>query len=456
MNFYYPPNSTATPQSALLVSQVDMLQKLETATSAELHAYQANALGNLLKHAYRYSSFWRERIGSVENGKKNAIDMLKGMPILARNDIQDNFEAMRARPAEMSAERIITATSSGSTGTPVHVEKDGPVYGLFYAANSWLESIWHRRDPRQKIALTVMSTEQTSRSDWGGPFEVMGYHGLSVSRGWYRGDAASHLDWLLREKPMYMRCTASIATELAELALQRGDQLQIKQILSQSERVSPKHRELCMRAFGANITDRYSCEETGWLAIQCPEQQQLHVLSGTVFLEILDDNNEPCPPGVVGRVVITSLHSFAMPIIRYELGDLAEWGPPCACGVTLPVIGALRGRIRHRVQLPNGNATMPYLGDELGDIAAIRQFRIVQHSTLALELQVATSAALSKQDIDSIQQIFRNNGLGALPLSISVLKEIDWPKGRKREEFVPFNPPTVLSPAELPQQCEHD
>tara|TARA_R100001039_G_C1850520_1_gene110742 strand:+ start:3369 stop:3659 length:291 start_codon:yes stop_codon:yes gene_type:complete len=93
------------------------------------------------------------------------------------------------------------------------------------------------------------------------------------------------------------------------------------------------------------------------------------VTSGTVIVEILDDHHQPCPPGVPGRVVVTSLHSFAMPIIRYELGDLAEWGPPCACGLTWPVIAALRGRVRRRVRLPDGSSrVMPFLGAGKRDI----------------------------------------------------------------------------------------
>jgi phenylacetate-CoA ligase len=454
MKPHFPPNAGVKPQSALLNSQVSSLQALESASPADLQTYQARALSNLFNHAYRYSPFWRERLGRagyqlrqqdhghLNEGQParisadNALDLLRHLPMLTRNDLQARFADIRARPAEMAASRIITASSSGSTGTPVRVEKDGPVYSLFYAAYSWIESLWHYRDPRQKIAVTLMTPGQSSSASWGEPFATMGYHGPSISRGWQHDDAANHLDWLLSEQPTYLRCTASIAAELAELALQRGDSLQLTQILSQSERVSPRHRMLCQRAFGAAIIDRYSCEEAGWLAIQCATQQNLHVLSGTVLLEILDDHDQPCPPGVAGRVVITSLHSFAMPLIRYELGDLAEWGPPCACGITLPVIGALRGRLRHRVQLPDGRKTMPFIGDELGEIPAIRQFRIIQHRSLALELQVAGTRALSAAETSTIRGIFRDNGLGTLPLTITELATIDWPEGGKREEFV--------------------
>lgn len=455
MNPQFPPNAAPTPQHKLLQTQVSKLQALQTASVADLQAYQNQALSDLFNHACRYSPFWRDRVGKAayqiaqQAGHEwsqpaqparitpaNVQQLLHAMPTLTRENLQQNFDAMRARPPEMAPERIITASTSGSTGSPVRVEKDDPVYGLFYAATSWLESQWHQRDPRKKIAVTLMNTAQGTRESWGGAFEVMGYRGASVSRGLLRGDVADHLDWLLAEQPAYLKCTAAVAAELAELALQRGDSLRLEQILSLSERVGTHQRAICQRAFGASIADRYSCEEVGWLAIQCPSQRNLHVTSGTVLLEILDDNNQPCAAGVPGRVVVTSLHSFAMPLIRYELGDLAEWGSPCACGVSLPVIGALRGRIRRRVRFADGSTrVMPFLGDELGALPAIRQFRILQQPDLTLQLQVVTHSPLTDADLSQIRRIFDDNALGELQLVITRVDRIDWPAGRKREEF---------------------
>jgi phenylacetate-CoA ligase len=63
-----------------------------------------------------------------------------------------------------------------------------------------------------------------------------------------------------------------------------------------------------------------------------------------IYAEILDDADRPCAPGEVGRVVVSTLHNYAMPLFRYDLGDLAEVGPPCECGRTLPVLNRIVGR----------------------------------------------------------------------------------------------------------------
>lgn len=437
MKSHYAQNMPLSDQAPALQSQIELLQSLEYANVTQLHDYQANALGALMRHAHRYSPVWRTRLERAGfSASAQPLKVLHELLPLTRHDLQHHFEGLRAQPPAMSRARIRTATSSGSTGSPVSVEKDMPVYSLFYLANSWIESCWHRRDARQKIAVISMQMEETSQPSWGGAFDALGYRGPSVSRGYMLGNTASHLDWLLAEKPAYLKCAASIAAELAELALSRGNHLSLTQILSQSERVTPQQRALCLNAFGAPIADRYSCEEAGWLAFECPTHQHLHALSGTVLIEIVDDNNRPCPVGTAGRVLITSLHSFAMPLIRYELGDLAEWGPACGCGITLPVIAKLHGRIRNRVRMPDGSTVMPFLGDDLGLISAIRQFRTRQHPDLSLELEVTVARPLEPADIHEIHEIYRKNGLGQLTLRITEKSQIDWPAGQKREEFV--------------------
>ena len=66
--------------------------------------------------------------------------------------------------------------------------------------------------------------------------------------------------------------------------------------------------------------------------------EHFHVVAGTTILEIVDDDLKPCPVGVAWRVLVTNLHSHAMPMIRYDIGDAAQWGPECDCGTKLPVI----------------------------------------------------------------------------------------------------------------------
>ena len=76
-------------------------------------------------------------------------------------------------------------------------------------------------------------------------------------------------------------------------------------------------------------------------------------------MEVLDNHGRPCKEGETGRVVLTDLHNFTMPLIRYEIGDYAEVGPPCACGRGLPVLARILGRSRNMLTLPAGDRIWP-------------------------------------------------------------------------------------------------
>src|SRR3546814_2899792 len=118
-------------------------------------------------------------------------------------------------------------------------------------------------------------------------------------------------------------------------------------------------RQAVRQAWDLPVKDSYSSEEAGYLAIQCPEHEVYHAQSENVLLEVVDDDGRPCRPGEIGRVLITSLHNFATPLIRYELGDYAEVGAPCACGRGLPVIRRIVGRQRNRLAPPERTTVFP-------------------------------------------------------------------------------------------------
>src|SRR3546814_11153852 len=109
----------------------------------------------------------------------------------------------------------------------------------------------------------------------------------------------------------------------------------------------------------------YEMRISDWSSDVCSSDlhEVYHAQSENVLLEVVDDDGRPCGPGETGRVLITSLHNFATPLIRYELGDYAEVGSPCACGRGLPVIKQVLGRKRNRLILSDGRSGFPYLGD---------------------------------------------------------------------------------------------
>ena len=122
----------------------------------------------------------------------------------------------------------------------------------------------------------------------------------------------------------------------------------------------------------------------------------MHAHVEGVRLEILREDGSPCEPGEEGRVILTSLHNFAMPLIRYEIGDRAVLGTPCACGRTLPVLAAIPGRARDMLTLPDGRRRFPYYAhNTIMQIDAIVQHQVAQTARDEVEIRLAVRRPLT-------------------------------------------------------------
>ncbi|MBM3484848.1 MAG: phenylacetate--CoA ligase [Alphaproteobacteria bacterium] len=117
------------------------------------------------------------------------------------------------------------------------------------------------------------------------------------------------------------------------------------------------------------------------------------------LVEILEKNVGPCRPGEFGQVVVTPLHAFAMPLLRYVNGDLAEAGGSAACGRGLPVIRRVLGRERQMVRLPNGDVFYPQdLGGLVAGLRKIRQFQLVRTAETQMEVRLSVRAPLDDDE----------------------------------------------------------
>lgn len=398
---------------------------------------QSQAQARLLLHAYQYSPFWRQRLAEAGfNPQASPAFNLRQLPELKRADLQQAGPAMRARWPNCSADKIFTVTTSGSTGEPVQVEKHFDFYFPLDQALALLEMDWFERDPTKTFAYIGPRAPDTVLPSWGGIYETLGYRGPYHQRNFFDKPVASHLDWLADIKPAYLKCSPYFAVQLAAQALRVGQVIPVSQLISMSESVSPRQRMLCQQGFGAKIVDRYSTEETGMIALQCPHHDHLHVIDSAVTVEIVDDEGNLCPPGHVGRVLVTALHSFAQPIIRYDVGDLAEYGV-CDCGITMPVIQRVWGRTRTSIKVPGrGLIPMGFMGDDLGQIRVIREFRLRQYDDAQLELELVTERPLTDAEQQQIAGYLVSYGITGMTLYLLEKTQIDWPEHQKRQEFV--------------------
>ena len=154
------------------------------------------------------------------------------------------------------------------------------------------------------------------------------------------------------------------------------------------------------------MVDTYSTAETGYIALQCPESGLFHIQSETVKVEILDPDGQPCQPGQTGRVVVTPLHNFAMPLLRYEIGDEAEVGPPCTCGRGLPTLTRVIGRSTDYLVHPDGRRTRSsQLTGELTNFPNVVQYQIIQRSLERIEVMIAADPPFTPSGLHDLHTV---------------------------------------------------
>jgi phenylacetate-CoA ligase len=126
------------------------------------------------------------------------------------------------------------------------------------------------------------------------------------------------------------------------------------------EVLTPLMRQQVFAAFQAPVFNLYGSHEFNLIAWQCKETGDFHTCDDGMIVEVLK-GNRPASAGERGEVVGTSLHSFAMPFIRYRLGDIVTKGSEtCACGMPFSTIRAIQGRMVDYFPLPNGRVIHPY------------------------------------------------------------------------------------------------
>ncbi len=155
-----------------------------------------------------------------------------------------------------------------------------------------------------------------------------------------------------------------------------------------------------------------------------------------ILLEVLRPDNTPCKPGEVGKTVISSLNNFATPMLRYENGDMAEVGEPCACGRGLPVLKRIIGRVRNTAILPNGERIMPNLstGPLLNELP-IRHFQLVQKTTELVEARLVVGRLLTTAEETALADYFNKGWLHEFSFTFVYVDEIKRGANGKYEVF---------------------
>jgi phenylacetate-coenzyme A ligase PaaK-like adenylate-forming protein len=346
---------------------------------AEIVAFQQRQLRRLIRHAGRHVPYYRRLFARAEftPDQFQSLSDLRRIPITERGDIR-SLPASEVCAEGLPIERLRVVHTSGSTGTPVTIRRTNMEENLLLgyrvrAAGEYGLGLWTRRVQLDYFSAHTLQAEGRPRVwerlgilprllvDWTTPKEQI----VKLVEG-FRADVLSGppsvLSWL--------------ADEFTDEDRRRmGFQLTIMG----AETSTALMRRQIERGYGAPLAELYGSHEVVFIAMQRPGGDDYRVCEEAVYFEVLKDGR-PAEPGERGEVVVTALHSFAMPFIRYRLGDEVTLGdPPDDARDPYLTIRSIDGRIIDRFVFADGRVYHPYsLKEAFHDVEDVRSFQIVQ------------------------------------------------------------------------------
>ncbi|MFC2083061.1 phenylacetate--CoA ligase family protein, partial [Candidatus Bipolaricaulota bacterium] len=382
------------------------LQQIEARVPEDM---QRQSLSILLDHALTHVPFYRE-LGVSE-------PRLDAFPLLTRADLRTHYKRLISDDVE--SRDCIKVSSGGSTGEPTWtlIDQGFPRWNhatkmytmktfcgmsTFDYLSSRRVMIWHRRRVRfsskrwKRLAARVLG-----QVIYVEPYEILTEAKLN-----------EHVRRINAHRPDVIHAFAGTTFEIAKHAQRLGITMHRPQfILTSVEMLYPAMRKTIESTFGCPVFDQYGAAETGLTASECPHGK-LHLFPFNQHVEVLDAEGLPARPGDVGRIVVTPLHNLAMPLIRYEIGDLARVSTePCSCGSSLPAWDEISGRVVHHFVRSDGSAVRG------GNFIAmfyeydwVMQFYVLQEDIdrMVISYKRVPGRDVPSRDIEEMTQVVRN------------------------------------------------
>jgi phenylacetate-coenzyme A ligase PaaK-like adenylate-forming protein len=394
---------------------------------------QNRKLGIMVRHAARTSPFHGQRFrdAGIDPEGVRSIGDLKDLPLLTKLDIRENLDDILS--TDYQKEKLTPAKTGGSTGVALQVYCDMKGIEMRHAAamrsDEW--SGWTIGEPHGAV--------------WGNP---------PIPETWKAKARAA-----LKDRLIYLD-TMKIDTEaidtflkqwhtlrpgllfghahslyiLAEDLLARGIKIRPTGIVATSMMLIPSEREVIEEAFAIKVTNRYGCEEVSLISCECEEHNGMHLNADHNIVEFLRDDGTPCEPGEDGRLVITELVNFGMPMIRYEVGDRGIFSDRlCPCGRGLPIMESLSGRTADFLVAEEGYrvAGISIIENSLTSISGLRQMQIVQDKKDHLLVNLVASRDYSEATGEELISSLRRMLGSGMQVELNLVESIPQEKSGK-------------------------
>lgn len=340
------------------VSAVRELESHDLLSTSELRNLEKTKLRRLLSHAGEHVPYFKDVIDKTGLDIESLAEpaQFRMLPVLSKATIREQGE--RLHSTMLNGNRLDPNSTSGSTGSPMKFFTDQRSKAFRKATvfrnRRWLGieigepvvHIWGSQiDQERAEALRGRIHAGITRETFLSAYEISDAQFLKYAEVLRRSGAS-----LLIAYP-------SVLSEFARFCGRRSIRFpKLRAVIVSAEALYEHHRQSIEENLGIELFNRYGCREVGDIAHEIPGQAGLVVNSDRVLVEIVDERGEPCAPGSQGKILVTDLDNYGMPLIRYDIGDSASWAAPgSGLGrLPYPILENVEGRSLDIVSSPSG------------------------------------------------------------------------------------------------------
>lgn len=386
----------------------DEYRSIQWMSSDEVIKNQLAKIKKLLNHSYVNTVFYNNLFDNIGFNPQDfqTLDDIKLIPVLTKSIIKNNIQDLISK--NNSTKHLIRNTSGGSTGVPLTFFQDKKLFEqmeanslLGYEMAGWsgselIFSFWgNPREFQKKKSFTAKLKEKISGSII---FNSYSYNEEIISK-W--------VDAIRRERRVFLYGYTTVLADIARFIERNGIRItSVQGVLTTAEKLYSWQRELMERSFGAKVFDQYGSREVPGIACEC-DHGNMHQLSHSAYLEFEDD---PTVTNGSKKIIATCLTNFAMPFIRYEIGDFARPKEgACPCGRGFPMMEMDIGRTTDCLVTPEGNVVYgTFFVRQMYGQDRVLSFQYHQTSPDVVNLYVVRATDFTADDASRLEMIEKN------------------------------------------------
>ncbi len=390
------------------------LLERQFAAKEEQESILKEKLLSLFNHSFANVPYYKElleKIGADKTGwADNPVAFIRNIPILTRSDIHTHSKALHS--SDYRKRNPYMNASGGSSGTPVKITQDAYFFENAMA-HQLLANHWHGMEPFDSIVKIWGAERDTYIGKK--PF-------LSHVKDFFRNRYVINtfslsdekiikiIDILNKKRPKLILAYVNSIYHIARFA--RENNLKVypqNAIHCGAGNLYDFMRQEIASVFQCPVYNHYGTREMSSIASECSERNGLHMFWENVYTEIVDMEGNVCPPGQEGRIVVTSLNNFSMPLIRYDIGDIGiqETEENCRCGCTYPKLKKVVGRSTELIKTRSGKIIFPeffihMIGVSCND-GSIRSFQVRQKDFEMIEIAIVRNPGFNPAILKEIE-----------------------------------------------------